>query len=96
MVLAVIGFFVGVMITVIAFQRVVQRHIHLIQKRQLIQEYQVMDLQEYDLSQPLPSAPLADDLEWNGAAASRPAPSAPLEPLPEKDVTYLTKMGLMG
>lgn len=95
-ILAVIGFFVGMVITVIAFQRVVQRHIHLLQKRQLVQEYQVMDLQDYDLNQPLPTAPQEDDLEWNGANPMGivSTPSAPMEPLPDKDVAYLLKLGL--
>ncbi|KAL3920048.1 MAG: hypothetical protein SGILL_003455 [Bacillariaceae sp.] len=93
-VLAAIGFVVGMVVAIIAFQRVVQRHIHLIQKRQLVQEYQVMDLQEYDLSQPLPTAPRAEDLEW-GAAGSHPSATAPIEPLPERDVSYLQKLGLM-
>lgn len=96
-ILAVIGFFVGIVITVIAFQRVVQRHVHLLQKKQLVQEYQVMDLQGYDLDHPLPIAPHADDLEWNGngaAMAVSVAPSAPIEPLPEKDISYLQKLGL--
>jgi hypothetical protein len=96
-ILAVIGFFVGIVITVIAFQRVVQRHVHLLQKKQLVQEYQVMDLQGYDLDHPLPTAPHADDLEWNGngaAMAVSVAPSAPIEPLPEKDISYLQKLGL--
>jgi hypothetical protein len=96
-ILAVTGFFVGIVVAVIAFQRVVQRHIHLIQKRQLVQDYQVMDLQEYNLNQPLPTAPQAKDLEWNVAASSGtiPSPAAPLEPLPEKDICFLRRMGLM-
>ena len=93
-ILAVIGFFVGIVITVIAFQRIVQRHIHLLQKRQLIQEFRVMDLQEYDLDQPLPTAPLEEDLE-EGRLAAYPTPTAPIEPLPFRDVAYLQKLGLM-
>ncbi|KAG7338913.1 ring-variant domain containing protein [Nitzschia inconspicua] len=93
-ILAVIGFFVGMVITVIAFQRVVQRHIHLLQKKQLVQEYQVVDLQEYDLDQPVPTAPREDDLQWNTARPAIANPSAPFEPLPEKDVSYLRKLGL--
>jgi hypothetical protein len=96
-ILAVIGFFVGIVITVVAFQRVVQRHIHLLQKKQLVQEYKVVDLQDYDLSQPLPTAPQEGDLEWNsgGLVYSKTAPSAvPIDPLPAKDVSYLQKLGL--
>jgi hypothetical protein len=96
-ILAVIGFFVGIVITVVAFQRVVQRHIHLVQKKQLIQEYQVMDLQEYDLTRPLPTAPQEEDLEWNTRerSESKYSPSAvPISPLPAKDVSYLQNLGL--
>jgi len=56
-ILAIIGFFVGVILTVIAFQRIIGRHIHLLQKRQLVQEFQVMDLQQYDLDQPVVNDP---------------------------------------
>jgi hypothetical protein len=94
-ILAVIGFFVGIVITVIAFQRTVQRHVHLLQKRQLIQEFWVMDLQEYDLGQPLPTAPLEEELEEGRTSPAYLAPTAPIEPLPARDVAYLQKLGLM-
>jgi hypothetical protein len=55
-ILAMIGFIVGVIIVVIAFQRIVGRHIYLLQKRQLVQEFQVLDLQEYDLDKPIVTA----------------------------------------
>jgi hypothetical protein len=95
-VLALIGFFMGVVITVIAFQRVVQRHIHLVQKRQLVQEFQVVDLQDYDLDVPLATAPPEEeDIEVAGAVlpTARVLPSAPI--MPDEDVAYLHKLGLM-
>lgn len=95
-VLALIGFLVGVVITVIAFQRVVQRHIHLVQKRQLVQEFQVMDLQDYDLDLPLATAPPEEeDIEVAGdiATPARVLPSAPV--MPDKDATYLHRLGLL-
>ena len=91
-VLAVIGFFVGVAITVVAFQRVVQNHIHLLQKRELIREFQVMDLSSYDMDMPLPSAPIEQDVETT-ASTRHPLPSAP--EMPEEDARYLKRMGLM-
>mmetsp|Transcript_14042 Transcript_14042/g.22595 ORF Transcript_14042/g.22595 Transcript_14042/m.22595 type:complete len:506 (-) Transcript_14042:94-1611(-) len=94
-ILAIIGFFVGIVITVIASQRVVQRHIHLLQKRQLIREYKVIDLQDYDLDQPLPTAPTRDDLEAQEQTTTTLTPTAPMEPLPENDVVYLQKLGLI-
>lgn len=94
-VLALIGFFVGIVMTVIAFQRIVQRHIYLLQKRQLVQEFQVMDLQDYDLDIPLATAPPEEeDIEATGPFTStRIRPSAPV--LPEEDAAYLHKLGLM-
>jgi RING-variant domain len=91
-ILAAIGFFVGIVITVIAFQRIVQRHIHLLQKRQLVQEFQVMDLSGYDMDLPIPSAPLYQDVE-TATTIQHPLPSAP--PMAEADVMYLKKMGLI-
>jgi hypothetical protein len=56
-----------------------------------------MDLQEYDLNQPLPTAPQEDDLEWNigvPVTSKHTAYAVPIEPLPAKDVSYLQKLGL--
>jgi hypothetical protein len=60
-VLAIIGFFVGVLVIVVAVQRIVGRHVYLLQKRQLVKEFQVMDLQDYDLDQPNSTAPVRED-----------------------------------
>lgn len=99
-VLAIIGFFTGVVIIVIAVQRIVGRHIHLLQKRQLVQEFQVLDLQDYDLDKPLPTAPTAvnDEEEAGGSFTDsnnpkHPPPSAPF--IPDEDTVYLQKLGLM-
>jgi len=57
-ILAIIGFFVGLVLVVIAFRRIVGRHVYLLRRRQLVQEFQVLDLQEYDLDRPVvPTAP---------------------------------------
>jgi len=85
-VLAIIGVFVGVFLCGVAIQRIVSRHIYLVQKRQLVQEFMVMDLQGYDLDQPLLSP-----LEVEGGR--NPPPSAPV--MPEEDVQYLRTLGLL-
>jgi RING-variant domain len=94
-VLALIGFFVGIVITVIAFQRVIQRHVYLLQKRQLVQEFRVMDLQGYNLDVPVATAPPhEEDVEVAGATATAPAlPSA--SAMADVDAAYLHKLGLM-
>jgi len=51
-VLATIGLIMGVILTVIFCQRVVQRHIFLLQKKQLVGEFIVMDLSGYDVTDP--------------------------------------------
>mmetsp|Transcript_18813 Transcript_18813/g.46699 ORF Transcript_18813/g.46699 Transcript_18813/m.46699 type:complete len:263 (-) Transcript_18813:143-931(-) len=98
-VLAVIGFFVGFVIVVIAAQRIVGRHIYLLQKRQLVHEFQVMDLQSYDLDQPLSPAVeeqanvVGSGIQMRKGVTRHPHPSAPA--MPTEDVQYLTKLGLM-
>jgi len=105
-VLAIIGFFVGVVVIVVAIQRIVRRHVYLLQKRQLVKEFQVMDLQDYDLDQPISTAPVREDEDEShdeeglGIASSsttdgtkHPPPSAPVVPM--KDFEYLKNLGLM-
>ncbi len=96
-VLAIIGFFVGVVIVVVAAQRIVGRHIYLLQKRQLVHEFKVMDLQDYDLDQPLPAAQteetVGSGIELREGVGRHPPPSAPAMPM--EDVQYLKKLGLM-
>lgn len=103
--MAIIGFLVGIIIIVVIFQRTVQRHIYILHKRQLTNEFQVMDLSGYDLEQPLPGAAVPETSSTNGDAEPtnsnknekevhcHPLPSAP--PLPEKDSAYLKNLGLM-
>jgi len=105
-ILAIIGFFVGAIIVVIAFQRIVGRHIYLLQKRQLVQEFQVLDLQEYDLDKPNVAATTATvtatapPAQYNNVDPyttynnmRHPAPSAPY--MPPGDAAYLKSLGLM-
>ena len=95
----------GIIIIVVIFQRTIQRHIYILHKRQLTNEFQVMDLSGYDLEQPLPGAVVPETSSTNGDAEPtnsnknekevhyHPLPSAP--PLPEKDSAYLKNVGLM-
>jgi hypothetical protein len=103
--MSVIGFFVGMILIVVACQRIVQRHVYLIHKRQLVQEFQVMDLSGYaDLEeQPSPTKTTTtttttttnkeEEEEIVVVAAYTAIPLAP--PLAEADTSYLRKMGLM-
>lgn len=95
-VLAIIGFFVGVVIVVVATQRISSRHIYLLQKRQLVEEFRVTDLQDYDLDKP--EAPGENNeiqgIEMqNDTNIRHPPPSAPVMPM--EDVQYLKNLGLM-
>lgn len=96
-IMAVIGFFVGLIITVVVCQRVIQRHIYLLHKRQLVQEFQVMDLTGFDLERPETPAPSAPPSAYDEEEPPGPeiyvAPSAPT--LRETDASYLKKLGLM-
>jgi hypothetical protein len=96
-VMAVIGFVVGMILTVVAFQRIVQRHVYLVHKRQLVQEFQVMDLSGYDLERPSTETTTTTKEEEEEIpaviAATAAIPSAP--PLAEADTSYLRKLGLM-
>jgi hypothetical protein len=78
-VLAIIGIFVGVMIAVVVIQRILQKHVALMQKRRLVRDFRVQDLSKYPL-----------DLERSDVVI---VPSAPI--LPEEDVSHLKKLGLM-
>ena len=95
-IMAVIGFFVGLVITVIIGQRIVQRHVYLLHKRQLVQEFQVLDLAGYDLNQEkqlpanISAPPSTYDVEHQPLS-----PPAPPSNLLEKDVSYLEKLGLI-
>ena len=110
-ILAIIGLFVGVVVIAVAAQRIVGRHIYLLQKRQLVQEFRVMDLQDYELDQPISTASVEDDGEGGGkeglgGVGGDPgtAPSAgggtkhppPYAPvMPVEDSEYLKNLGLM-
>jgi hypothetical protein len=91
----VIGFSVGILLTVVACQRIVQSHVYLVHKRQLVQEFQVMDLLGYDLEQPSSKTTTREeeDDEIPAVIAATAIPPAP--PLAEPDTSYLHKLGLM-
>jgi len=98
-VLAIIGFFVGVVVVVVAAQRIVGRHVSLLQKRQLVEEFQVMDLQNYDLDKPTTSSAEGKSNDANGiemqdgVAFRHPPPSAPV--MATEDIQYLKQLGLV-
>ena len=80
-ILAIIGLFVGVFIAVVVIQRILEKHLWLLQKRRLVHDFCVKDLSN------------VYDLEQTGHGDNVVVPSAPA--LPEKDVTYLKKLGLI-
>ena len=95
-ILAIIGFFVGVVIVIVAAQRITSRHIYLLQKRQLVEEFKVKDLQDYDLDKPEPRGENSenDGIEMqDGTNVRHPPPSAPVMTM--EDVQYLKNLGLM-
>ena len=81
--LAIIGFVVGVVLSAIAFQRVIQRHIFLLQKRRLAADFVVVDLDAYS---DLEALPLPSQIE---------VPGAPLREVDDRDKNHLKKLGLM-
>lgn len=87
-IMAVIGFVVGIIIAVIMCQRVIQSHVYLLHKRQLVQEFTVMDLQDYDVLPESETIPAA-----SAPLLYPPPPSAP--PMHQEDEIYLQKLGLM-
>jgi len=100
MVLAMAGIIMGISLVVLIFQRTVQRHAYLLHKRQLTNEFQVMDLSTYDLSQPLnEETRRTNDENDNNKSTSNPTHPRPPQPsaptLPEDDASYLKQMGLM-
>ena len=90
-IMAIIGFVVGIFISIHVGQRIVQRHIFLLQKKRLAQEFQVKDLQGYDLCEP--QAHNQTDLEGPSPALS----AEPLRPptLHPDDERHLKHLGLM-
>lgn len=102
-IMAVVGFLVGLVIAVVVGQRIVQRHVFLLQKQRLVREFIVKDLEDYG-GGIIPSAPVdrgfddepsskdcsTENLSYGGVDLS-PPPQA----LHRKDVQHLKKLGLM-
>jgi len=88
-VLAVIGFFVGIFLAVLIGQHIFQRHLFLLEKKRLAEEYPVQDLSGYSDLAVLPAPPVSYQ-----DVVPLPPPVA-LEPLDETDVSRLQKLGLM-
>lgn len=92
--MSIIGFVCGVVLAVVAGQRIVQRHIFRLQKRRLVHEFPVLDLSQYDLTIPEveihPSAPL-EPIEKLETITLVP-PENNLDP---KDRNALKKLGLV-
>ena len=55
-VMAVVGFFVGLFLATLLVQRVIQNHLFLLQKKQLVEEFRVKDLSGYNLDPEAPSS----------------------------------------
>ena len=93
--MSIIGFVCGVVLAVVAGQRIVQRHIFLLQKRRLVHEFPVLDLSQYDLTVPEveihPSAPL-EPVETLDTVTPLAPPVNSLDP---KDRNALKKLGLV-
>lgn len=87
-VMAVIGFFVGLFLGVIVGQRILQRHMFLLQKKQLVEEFQVADLSPYNVS----SSPSHVNNEGSIYDAIPMAPPPALHP---DDASHLRKLGLL-
>lgn len=89
--LAILGFFVGIFVVAVLFQRAVQRHIYLLHKGELALEFQVADLSQYDeLEQ-------EEDIEASTTdVIGEEEPTYPTAPtLSEQDSSYLKRMGLL-
>ena len=100
-ILATVGMFVGIVMSVVLFQRTTQRHVHHLQKKRLVAEFRVLDLDGYDV-------PLLGTDHKDGEAhlSGRMMFVAPSEEdnsdgacsppsLHNDDVVYLKKLGLM-
>jgi len=92
-ILAVIGFAVGVFIGVIVGQRIVQRHMFLLQKMRLVEEFQVADLSAYELTAPCENEVITSPDEECPIATLVPVP--PPAPLHPDDASHLRKLGLL-
>jgi RING-variant domain len=82
-VMAVVGLFVVLFICVVVCQRIVQRHMFRLQKKQLVHEFQVADLY---------SGYAAHDVLDGDGATRRPSSSSTLHP---NDFSRLKKLGLI-
>lgn len=86
-IMAIIGFVVGIVMAIYVAQRIIQRHVFLLHKKQLAQEFQVRDLQDYDV------ASSQNDLEApSPAVLATPLPPPSMDP---NDEQQLRKLGLM-
>jgi hypothetical protein len=54
--MAVIGFFVGLFLATVLVQRVIQRHLFRLQKKELVKEFKVRDLSGFDILDDVPSS----------------------------------------
>lgn len=93
-ILAMIGLFLLLVIGVIVCQRIVQRHIFLLQKQTLVQEFQVADLSTLHETNSAPNIEQSSDTFITNRFADR------LVRLPEtlhpNDVRRLQKLGLLN
>lgn len=100
-VMAVIGFFVGLFLAVVIGQKIVQRHMFRLQKRQLVHEFRVVDLSSPSSAANLVEGPTAQELhqedeESNGGGGMEmPLRKTACASLHPDDELHLRKLGLM-
>jgi RING-variant domain len=92
-IMAVIGFFVGVFLGVVLVQRVVQRHMFRLQKRHLVEEFQVADLAGCD-DIPAQQNTTPIDSIYNAIPLPPPMPRT-MSNLDPDDAAHLRKLGLL-
>ena len=96
--MAIIGFFVGLFVSVVIAQRIMQRHLFRLQKRQLVEEFQVVDLSSsgFGSSSTFVQGPSVEELhdEERGNAVALHALTKPSALHPD-DELHLRKLGLV-
>jgi hypothetical protein len=96
-IMAIIGLFLLLVIGVIVCQRIVQRHIFLLQKQTLVQEFQVADLSSLREKYSLTSG---SDVQNTNSIGTTNRSKQPLVPMPDtlhpNDVHRLQKLGLLN
>lgn len=85
-----IGFFVGLVLSVMVVQQIIQRHIFLLHKQQLVQEFPIQDLSGMDISSEWLDK--TDDAPPCAYQGMMPLSTHSLEP---EDALRLKRLGLL-